>query len=90
MLKVLVRFALAAFVLNVAVKEANPITLKLALFSSDPSTPYRAAALNSEGNGPVEIVLYSSVLGTEVLRRSLPARHLTLGLALYPVAADDV
>src|ERR1700722_2719964 len=76
MFKVLARYALFAVVLNPTVADADPITLKLAFFSSDRSTTYFAAvkpfvdAVNAEGKGLVEIVLYSGgVLGRDIARQ---------------------
>jgi TRAP-type C4-dicarboxylate transport system substrate-binding protein len=73
--RVLIRYALLA-VLFPAVANAEPIILKLAFFSSDRSTTYLAAvkpfvdAVNAEGNGVLEIVLYSGgVLGREIARQ---------------------
>jgi TRAP-type C4-dicarboxylate transport system substrate-binding protein len=65
MCRVLVRYALFVLELLPAVANAYPITLKLAFFSSDRSTTYLASvkpfvdAVNTEGKGLVEIVLYS-------------------------------
>jgi TRAP-type C4-dicarboxylate transport system substrate-binding protein len=76
MLKVLARYAWFALVLYPGVAEADTITLKLAFFSSDRSTTYLAAvkpfidAVNAEGKGLVEIVLYSGgVLGRDIARQ---------------------
>jgi TRAP-type C4-dicarboxylate transport system substrate-binding protein len=76
MCKVLIRRALLVFALLPAVANADPITLKLAFFSSDRSTTYLASvkpfvdAVNAEGKGLVEIVLYSGgVLGREIARQ---------------------
>jgi TRAP-type C4-dicarboxylate transport system substrate-binding protein len=76
MFKALTRYALLAFTLYPAVAAADPITLKLAFFSSDRSTTYLAAvkpfvdAVNAEGKGSLEIVLYSGgVLGREIARQ---------------------
>jgi TRAP-type C4-dicarboxylate transport system substrate-binding protein len=76
MCKALVRCALFAAALLPAVANADPITLKLAFFSSDRSTTYLAAvkpfvdAVNAEGKGQVEIVLYSGgVLGRDIARQ---------------------
>jgi TRAP-type C4-dicarboxylate transport system substrate-binding protein len=76
MLKVLARYAWLALVLYPGVAEADAITLKLAFFSSDRSTTYLAAvkpfidAVNAEGKGLVEIVLYSGgVLGRDIARQ---------------------
>jgi TRAP-type C4-dicarboxylate transport system substrate-binding protein len=76
MFNVLVRFALFAFVILPCVAAAEPIELKLALFSSDRSMTYLAAvkpfvdAVNSEGKGLVQIVLYAGgVLGKEIAQQ---------------------
>jgi TRAP-type C4-dicarboxylate transport system substrate-binding protein len=76
MFKVLARYALLVLALSPAVAYADPITLKLAFFSSDRSTTYLAAvkpfidAVNAEGKGLVEIVLYSGgVLGRDIARQ---------------------
>lgn len=76
MREMLVRSALFVLALYPAVATADPITLKLAFFSSDRSTTYLAAvkpfvdAVNAEGKGLVEIVLYSGgVLGREIARQ---------------------
>jgi TRAP-type C4-dicarboxylate transport system substrate-binding protein len=76
MCKVLARCALFAVALLPAVASADPITLKLAFFSSDRSTTYLAAvkpfvdAVNAEGKGLIEIVLYSGgVLGRDIARQ---------------------
>jgi TRAP-type C4-dicarboxylate transport system substrate-binding protein len=76
MCNVLVRGALFAFALLPAVAKAEPITLKVAFFSSDRSTTYLAAvkpfvdAVNAEGKELVEIVLYSGgVLGRDIARQ---------------------
>jgi TRAP-type C4-dicarboxylate transport system substrate-binding protein len=76
MCKVLARGALFAFAFLSTVANADPITLKLAFFSSDRSTTYIAAvkpfvdAVNAEGKGLVEIVLYSGgVLGRDIARQ---------------------
>jgi TRAP-type C4-dicarboxylate transport system substrate-binding protein len=76
MRKVLVRCAFLALAMYPAVAQADPITLKLAFFSSDRSTTYVAAvkpfvdAVNAEGKGVVEIVLYlGGVLGREIARQ---------------------
>src|SRR5665213_2324452 len=73
MLKIFARYALLSFVLSPCVALADPIELKLALFSSDRSMTYLAAvkpfvdAVNSEGGGLVQIVLYAGgVLGREI------------------------
>lgn len=73
MFKFPIRGALFAFALIPCMAVAEPISLKLAIFSSDRSSPYLAAvkpfldAVNSEGRGLVEIVLYSGgVLGREI------------------------
>jgi TRAP-type C4-dicarboxylate transport system substrate-binding protein len=67
---------LFAIALCPGVVNADPITLKLAFFSSDRSTTYLATvkpfvdAVNAEGKGLVEIVLYSGgVLGREISRQ---------------------
>ena len=76
MRKVLVRCAFLALAMYPAVAQADPITLKLAFFSSDRSTTYVAAvkpfvdAVNAEGKGVVEIILYlGGVLGREIARQ---------------------
>jgi len=76
MFKVFTRFALFILALYPDIAEADPITLKLAFFSSDRSTTYIAAvkpfvdAVNTEGKGLVEIVLYSGgVLGRDIARK---------------------
>jgi TRAP-type C4-dicarboxylate transport system substrate-binding protein len=76
MCNVLARCALFAFAFLPTVANADPITLKLAFFSSDRSTTYIAAvkpfvdAVNAEGKGLVEIVLYSGgVLGRDIARQ---------------------
>jgi TRAP-type C4-dicarboxylate transport system substrate-binding protein len=76
MFKVLTRYALFALALSPAVAYADPVTLKLAFFSSDRSTTYLATvkpfvdAVNAEGKGLVEIVLYSGgVLGRDIARQ---------------------
>jgi TRAP-type C4-dicarboxylate transport system substrate-binding protein len=76
MRKVLIRCVLLAFTMYSGVADADPITLKLAFFSSDRSTTYLAAvkpfvdAVNAEGKGIVEIVLYSGgVLGRDIARQ---------------------
>jgi TRAP-type C4-dicarboxylate transport system substrate-binding protein len=76
MRKVQVRSALFALALLPTVADADPITLKLAFFSSDRSTTYLATvkpfvdAVNAEGKGLVEIVLYSGgVLGRDIARQ---------------------
>jgi TRAP-type C4-dicarboxylate transport system substrate-binding protein len=76
MCNALVRGALFALALSPVVANADPITLKLAFFSSDRSTTYLAAvrpfvdAVNAEGKELVEIVLYSGgVLGRDIARQ---------------------
>jgi TRAP-type C4-dicarboxylate transport system substrate-binding protein len=76
MFKVLAQCGLLALALYPGVVNADPITLKLAFFSSDRSTTYLAAvkpfvdAVNAEGKGLVEIVLYSGgVLGRDIARQ---------------------
>jgi TRAP-type C4-dicarboxylate transport system substrate-binding protein len=76
MCTVLVRCALFAYALLPTVAGADPITLKLAFFSSDQSTTYLATvkpfvdAVNAEGKRLVEIVLYSGgVLGRDIARQ---------------------
>jgi TRAP-type C4-dicarboxylate transport system substrate-binding protein len=71
--KTLIRLAVIASVLAPLNVQAEPVTLKLAFFSSDRSMSYRAAvqpfieAVNAEGKGLIEIVLYSGgVLGREI------------------------
>jgi TRAP-type C4-dicarboxylate transport system substrate-binding protein len=70
MFKNLARCALFSFAMLPTVANAEPIELKLALFSSDRSMTYLAAvkpfvdAVNSDGKGVVKIVLYAGgVLG---------------------------
>jgi TRAP-type C4-dicarboxylate transport system substrate-binding protein len=76
MYRVLIRCTLLVFALLPAVANADPITLKLAFFSSDRSTTYLATvkpfvdAVNAEGKGVIEIVLYSGgVLGRDIARQ---------------------
>jgi TRAP-type C4-dicarboxylate transport system substrate-binding protein len=76
MSKVLARYALFALALYPGVANGEPVTLKVAFFSSDQSTSYLAAvkpfvdAVNAEGEGLVEIVLYSGgVLGRDIARQ---------------------
>jgi TRAP-type C4-dicarboxylate transport system substrate-binding protein len=76
MIKVLARCALLLFALLPASLVAEPITLKLAFFSSDRSLTYRGAiepfieAVNSEGKGLVKIDLYSGgILGKEIAQQ---------------------
>jgi TRAP-type C4-dicarboxylate transport system substrate-binding protein len=76
MFKPLVRLAAVAAALLPLCASAEPVTLKLAFFTSDRSTSYRGAvkpfldAVNQEGKGLVEIVLYSGgVLGREVAKQ---------------------
>jgi TRAP-type C4-dicarboxylate transport system substrate-binding protein len=76
MLKVFVRCALLTLALCPGIANADAITLKLAFFSSDRSTTYLATvkpfidAVNAEGEGLVEIVLYSGgVLGRDIARQ---------------------
>src|SRR5476649_739075 len=76
MFKVLARYALLALALCPGAVNADPNTLKLAFFSSDRSSTYLAAvkpfvdAVNVEGKGLVEIVLYSGgVLGRDIARQ---------------------
>jgi TRAP-type C4-dicarboxylate transport system substrate-binding protein len=76
MRKALVRCGLVALALLPAVANADPAVLKLAFFSSDRSTTYLAAvkpfvdAVNADGKGIVEIILYSGgVLGREIARQ---------------------
>jgi TRAP-type C4-dicarboxylate transport system substrate-binding protein len=73
MIKVLARYALLSFALLPAASIAEPVTLKLAFFSSDRSLTYRGAikpfidAVNSEAGGVVKIDLYSGgILGKEI------------------------
>jgi TRAP-type C4-dicarboxylate transport system substrate-binding protein len=73
MFNVIARCAYASFALLPCMAFAEPIELKLALFSSDRSMTYLAAVkpfvdgVNSEGRGLVQIVLYAGgVLGREV------------------------
>ena len=70
------RCALFTFALLPCVAAAEPIELKLAFFSSDRSMSYLAAvkpfvdAVNSEGKGLIQIVLYSGgVLGREIAQQ---------------------
>jgi TRAP-type C4-dicarboxylate transport system substrate-binding protein len=76
MRKVLFQSAVFVLALLPAVADADSITLKLAFFSSDRSTTYLAAvkpfvdAVNADGKGLVEIVLYSGgVLGRDIARQ---------------------
>jgi TRAP-type C4-dicarboxylate transport system substrate-binding protein len=76
MFKVFARCALLTLALYTDIANADPITLKLAFFSSDRSATYLAAvkpfvdAVNAEGKGLVEIVLYSGgVLGRDIARQ---------------------
>ncbi|MBR1272821.1 TRAP transporter substrate-binding protein DctP [Bradyrhizobium sp. AUGA SZCCT0222] len=76
MFKLFARCALLALALYPGVVNADSITLKLAFFSSDRSTAYLAAvkpfvdAVNAEGKGLLEIVLYSGgVLGRDIARQ---------------------
>jgi TRAP-type C4-dicarboxylate transport system substrate-binding protein len=76
MFKVFIQCGLLALALCPGAVNADPITLKLAFFSSDRSTTYLAAvkpfvdAVNAEGKGLVEIVLYSGgVLGRDIARQ---------------------
>jgi TRAP-type C4-dicarboxylate transport system substrate-binding protein len=76
MFKVFARFALLTLALCPDIANADAVTLKLAFFSSDRSTTYLAAvkpfvdAVNAEGKGLVEIVLYSGgVLGRDIARQ---------------------
>jgi TRAP-type C4-dicarboxylate transport system substrate-binding protein len=68
--------AAVAFVLFPGIAAAGPSTLKLSFITSDRSTSYRAAikpfidAVNAEGKGIVEIVLYpGGVLGREIAKQ---------------------
>jgi TRAP-type C4-dicarboxylate transport system substrate-binding protein len=76
MIKVLARCALLSFALWPAPSVAEPITLKLAFFSSDRSLTYRGAiepfieAVNAEGKGLIKIDLYSGgILGKEIAQQ---------------------
>jgi TRAP-type C4-dicarboxylate transport system substrate-binding protein len=76
MRKVLLRCGLFALALLPAAANADPAVLKLAFFSSDRSSTYLAAvkpfvdAVNAEGKGVVDIVLYSGgVLGREIAQQ---------------------
>jgi TRAP-type C4-dicarboxylate transport system substrate-binding protein len=76
MFKVFAQCALLALALCPGAANADPATLKLAFFSSDRSTTYLAAvkpfvdAVNTEGKGLLEIVLYSGgVLGRDIARQ---------------------
>jgi TRAP-type C4-dicarboxylate transport system substrate-binding protein len=76
MFKILARCALFTFALLPSVAAAEPIELKLAFFSSNRSMSYLAAvkpfvdAVNSEGRGVIQIVLYSGgVLGREIAQQ---------------------
>jgi TRAP-type C4-dicarboxylate transport system substrate-binding protein len=78
----LVRIAVTVLVLMPATASAEPVTLKLAFFSSDRSHPYRAAvkpfvdAVNAEGKGRVEIVVsFSGSLGGDVTKQSQLVRE---------------
>jgi TRAP-type C4-dicarboxylate transport system substrate-binding protein len=73
MFNVMARCALLSFALLPCAALADPIELKLALFSSDRSMTYLAAvkpfvdAVNSDGRGLVQIILYAGgVLGREI------------------------
>jgi TRAP-type C4-dicarboxylate transport system substrate-binding protein len=76
MIKALARCALVSFALLPAAVAAEPVTLKLAFFSSDRSLTYRGAiqpfidAVNSEAKGLVKIDLYSGgILGKEIAQQ---------------------
>jgi TRAP-type transport system periplasmic protein len=76
MTKVLARCALFLFALLPAPVVAEPITLKLAFFSSDRSLTYRGAikpfidAVNSEAKDLIKIDLYSGgILGKEIAQQ---------------------
>jgi TRAP-type C4-dicarboxylate transport system substrate-binding protein len=76
MIKVLARCALFLFALLPAPVVAEPITLKLAFFSSDRSLTYRGAikpfidAVNSEAKDLIKIDLYSGgILGKEIAQQ---------------------
>src|ERR1700722_13442695 len=76
MFKVFIQCGLLALALSPGIANADAITLKLAFFSSDRSTTYLATvkpfidAVNAEGEGLVEIVLYSGgVLGRDIARQ---------------------
>jgi TRAP-type C4-dicarboxylate transport system substrate-binding protein len=73
MIKALAGCALLSFAMWPAASAAEPVTLKLAFFSSDRSLTYRGAikpfidAVNTEAKGLVKIDLYSGgILGKEV------------------------
>lgn len=70
---VLRRFLALALVLMPIAAQADPVSLKLAYFSSDRAIGYRAVAksfveaVNAEGKGSVEVVLYAGgVLGRDI------------------------
>ncbi len=76
MIKTLARFVLFFFALFPASSVAEPITLKLAFFSSDRSLTYRGAiepfieAVNAEGKGLLKIDLYSGgILGKDIAQQ---------------------
>src|SRR5258708_1575666 len=76
MFKHLLRCMIIAAALVPVAAAAGPITLKLAVFSSDRAMSYRAGikpfieAVNSEAKGLMEIVLHSGgVLGREIARQ---------------------
>jgi TRAP-type transport system periplasmic protein len=76
MIKVLAQCALFLFALLPARSVAEPITLKLAFFSSDRSLTYRGAikpfidAVNSEAKDLIKIDLYSGgILGKEIAQQ---------------------
>lgn len=73
MIRILARIAAVSVALMPLVANAEPIILKLAFFSSEQSTFYRAAAkpfvdaVNAEGEGLVKIVVYAGgTLGRDV------------------------
>jgi TRAP-type C4-dicarboxylate transport system substrate-binding protein len=75
-IKALARCALLSLALWPVASVAEPITLKLAFFSSDRSLTYRGAiepfieAVNSEGKGVVKIDLYSGgILGKDITQQ---------------------
>jgi TRAP-type C4-dicarboxylate transport system substrate-binding protein len=76
MIKIVARCALFSLALLPAASVADPVTLKLAFFSSDRSLTYRGAikpfidAVNSEAKGLIKIDLYSGgILGKEIAQQ---------------------
>jgi TRAP-type transport system periplasmic protein len=88
MIRILAGIAALAVAFLPSVAMAEPITLKLAFFSSDQSVLYRAAvtpfvdAVNADGKGVVQIIVYSGgVLGHEVARQPQVALDGTADIA---------